>query len=65
MRWKNKQKPENHDIRIIKRFLIIPVKINDEYRWMEKASIKQQYLYTTGHCMKWVNISWEDKVNKK
>ncbi len=34
---------QNKDIRIIKRFLLIPTKINNEMRWWENVYIKQEY----------------------
>jgi hypothetical protein len=47
MRWK---RYKQNDIRVIKRFLIIPTTIEYEVRWLEFAYIKQLY---DGH--KWVN----------
>lgn len=46
MRWidldvKMRRFYENNSTRIIKRFLIIPRKIKDEYRWLEFVKIKQ------------------------
>ena len=49
MRWKKKQKKIKNttehysvgDTRIITKFLFFPKCINDEYRWLEFANIKQ------------------------
>ena len=48
--------PEHLEIRIIKEFLIIPIIINNERRWLEFANIQQQYLSYFG----WMNIGWVD-----
>jgi len=65
MRWKLKPKPDFGDTRIITRFLFLPVCINKEYRWLERAKIKRRYSqwfdsdgYSRGE---WVNKAWEDK----
>lgn len=41
MRWKNKPKSKVGDERVITSFLILPVKIGNETRWLEKAKIRQ------------------------
>ena len=46
MRWKEKPDkpgPQNKDTRIIRHLLLIPRCINDEYRWLEFATIEQSY----------------------
>ena len=54
MRWKQK------DMRVIKRFLIFPVRIGKEYRWLEIAYIKQ--LYRNGcYGIGWYNEEFVDK----
>ena len=42
MRWKAKPKNKVGDKRIIEQFLLIPIKISDEWRWLEKAKIEQE-----------------------
>lgn len=44
------------DMRVIKRFLVLPKKINNEIRWLETAYIKQGY---SGY--EWVDCDWVDK----
>jgi hypothetical protein len=45
MRWKEKIKvyPKNRDKRIISRFLILPMCLDGEWRWLEKIKIEQVY----------------------
>ena len=64
----NKEKPEytKGDTRVVKRFLLFPLRIDNEIRWLETARIVQEYMATTcfdpdGHsfdCYKWRNIGW-------
>ena len=57
MRWKI----EDHlgETRIVKRFLLLPKKIDDEWRWLEVAYIKQELkLY---FFKEWESQSWADK----
>lgn len=56
MRWMGHVAGEE---RVIRRFLIFPLKINCEWRWLEWAWIHQSYHTTTDH---WSN-DWF--VNKK
>ena len=39
MRWKSKPKSKVGDERVITQFLILPVKIGNETRWLEKVKI--------------------------
>lgn len=50
MRWKS---PTRGNIRIIKRFAIIPIEVKDEVRWLEWCYIKQEYC--CGYCEGWWN----------
>ena len=43
MRWHKGQEPGDGAIRVVRRFLLIPRCIGDEYRWLEWAWIKQVY----------------------
>ena len=46
MRWKVKENPKENDTRIVDRFLLFPIKIGNERRWLEMAKIEQKYIYT-------------------
>lgn len=78
MKWIKKQKkdsPNDGELRIISKFLYYPMCIDDEYRWLEKVKIKQEYMkmelhecrgifggdsfYTTGGY--WRNLEYIDK----
>ena len=48
------KRPLDRDTRIITKFLFFPVRIKDEWRWLEVASIKQMYVYPYG----WYNVGW-------
>lgn len=45
MRWtqKEKQYASNGDKRIVKRFLLFPLTLNNETRWLEFVEIEQSY----------------------
>lgn len=44
MRWKIKQeKYVKGDERVIKKFLLLPLRVRDEIRWLENISVRQQY----------------------
>lgn len=43
MRWKTKSEPQFLDTRIKEHFLFFPKKIDNEWRWLEKAKYKQCY----------------------
>lgn len=69
MRWKRKEKiiPKDGEERIIRRFPIIPVYINNEYRWLESVIILQRYLaceyigFGDWIGFKWVNVRYLDR----
>ena len=44
MRW-CKNKPNINDIKIKRKFLFTPIKINGEVRWLEFANIKYKYVW--------------------
>ena len=46
MRWKVNKNPKEYETRIVERFLLFPVTLNNEKRWLEKAKIEQRYIYT-------------------
>lgn len=45
MRWQKRFKftPHIGDKKTIKKFLFLPVRINDEIRWLETATIEYEY----------------------
>ena len=47
MRW---YKPEMGEVRIIKKFAILPITINGETRWLEWVKIRQKFAITI-----WIN----------
>lgn len=60
MRFKAKVKPNEGDVRVIKKFLLVPRKLDtDTYRWLEVAYICQGYIkyYDYDSC---VYCRWED-----
>lgn len=58
MRWKTRY-PERANVRIVRRFLFFPTWILGEYRWLEMALIKQQYVNNDFEI--WGNIAWVEK----
>lgn len=62
MRWKAKPKNKVGDKRIIEQFLLFPVKIDDEFRWLEKAKIEQELkeTYVYDYDMIHRDTFWED-----
>lgn len=44
MRWKE---PSVGDVKVLTKFLLLPLEINFETRWLETATIK--YVYVSGH----------------
>ena len=59
MRWQ--RKPYSHgEIRIVRRFLILPFWVDDEWRWLETSYIKQRY--ENGYMdAYWADIEWSTK----
>ena len=55
MKWKVKQPPKIGDTRTIRRFLWLPRRIGDEYRWLEWAEIRQGYF---GPSVGWGDRAW-------
>jgi hypothetical protein len=55
MRFYCNKKPSRLQKRIINKFLILPVKIERETRWLETASIIQIYFFQGWTNIKWVN----------
>jgi len=58
MKYNPRETPIMGTRRIIKKYLIIPIMLNNEWRWLESAKIEQEYTF-----MGWYNMSWAN--NKK
>lgn len=62
MRWKKKVQPREYHVRIVTRFLFIPKCVDDEWRWLEWASVEQRYsdaILMDGNYY-WRNVRWID-----
>lgn len=57
MRWRE---PQNGDTKIETAFLLLPVTIKDETRWLERATIKYEYS-TNPWCPGWRTVEFIDK----
>lgn len=55
MRWKERSRPRQWDERIVSAFLYIPVKLDGEWRWLEKATWQEMYGFRG-----WVEMAWLD-----
>lgn len=55
MRWKH---PEFLETRIKTRFLIFPKTIENETRWLEKATWKEMYIKGLSSTGKWEELYW-------
>lgn len=62
MRWKDRYvQPFLGHKRVIERFLLFPRSIENEYRWLEKAKILQEYSYTGGlGSAQYIDKEWID-----
>ncbi len=64
MRWKKwkKTNPDVGEKRVVKRFLLWPTCLDDEWRWLEKAEVIQQFKrnerWVLGFGWDWTNIAW-------
>jgi len=58
MRWTKKPRLKGGDMRTISRFLWLPVTIELEVRWLERATIKQRYEGGFGEGGWWKNEEW-------
>lgn len=60
MRWKERNtKPDfSNRTRTITKFLFFPKKINGEWRWLEIATYKQKYMYSSDAG--WIDWEWID-----
>lgn len=69
MRWTPAEKsyPKYGDRRTVTRFLWLPRKMGDEWRWLEKSSWTQEYqifVYEDYDMGKWVALENEGWINK-
>jgi len=66
MKYQLKARPKLGDTRIITKFLLLPMILNDEFRWLERATIKQRwgvwYPDEFGPEERWENVEWVAKV---
>lgn len=66
MRWKKRRKlnPDIGEKRVVKRFLWWPTCLNDEWRWLERAEIIQQFKrnerWVLGIGWDWMDVEWID-----
>lgn len=61
MRWQSEKEPEYGDKRIKTKFLLFPIEINREVRWLEKATYKETYCYNNEYQFhEWVPSKWID-----
>lgn len=63
VRWRKKEKKDLADgeTRIVTRFLLFPKEINNQYRWLEFARIRQSYIeydFESGCGGFWVDKEW-------
>ena len=57
MKWQNSAHPKDGDTRVVTRFLFLPCRIENESRWLEIASVKQEYVWGWYEGW-WVNTEW-------
>ena len=58
MRWKDKQPkpdPKPGDTRVVKKFLLLPLTVDGETRWLEWAWVKQVY-----GAVEWWDREWAE-----
>lgn len=54
-------RPKTNDTRIINKFLFIPLKLNNEIRWLERAKILQKFsMETWASAGEWENQKFID-----
>lgn len=59
MRWETNpiQKiPKEGDVRIVKKFLFLPLSFDNETRWLEWAYLEQEYVCREFLIYEWKNI---------
>lgn len=61
MRWGTKPAKHVGDKKVVKKFLFLPKKIENEWRWLERAEILQAFLFNDyWREFKWKDIEWVD-----
>ncbi len=55
MKWAHAPQAKYGDSRVIRRFLLVPRSIHPETRWLEFATIRQEYC-----SYYWVDREWVD-----
>jgi len=67
MRLSIKPKPKINDTRVIKKYLWLPKRIDDQIRWLETARIQQVYRFYFGLIRSyiWADVEWADTHKKK
>lgn len=61
MRWGARPAQHIGDTKIITKFLFLPKKLNYEWRWLEKAKIRQMFLFNSDlRDFKWKDMEWVD-----
>ena len=52
------------DTRVIRKFLFFPLKLNYDWRWLEYANIKQEFVWYDAYYDRhpvWENVKFVDK----
>ena len=57
MRWKE-SRPVAGDTRVKKVYLVFPKCINNEWRWLETAWIKQRFIVRSTAISGWEDVCW-------
>ncbi|UUV46739.1 hypothetical protein [Bacillus phage vB_BanS-Thrax4] len=69
MRWKSGKPQYRGQKRTINKFLLLPKKIKDEWRWLEKVTyieeVQSYYNPYGSDSLYWERIKWVDEENKK
>jgi len=48
MRWKGNRRPEYDEVRIVKKFALVPTRVSDgTVVWLERYLVRQQYIEGT------------------
>lgn len=59
MKFKHKPKPQYGDTKVIHKFLIFPLRLNNETRWLEYATIKCT-AYRYRHMEGFTYVTWDE-----
>lgn len=62
MKWKRLSPSEPGSLRIVKRFLLVPICLGEECRWLESVEIVEQakrFMTSDYHeVIEWIPIRW-------